>query len=109
MEALHRDVAVVFPITAEEMPFDAAHEDDVENGRGEVLIEEDGLRDVADGLSGELRFVSEHLDIPVFRSEKAENQLEQRRLASAVGADHRREHAFRDLEIDVMEDFSCVV
>ena len=70
MKALNRDGAVAFPISAEEMAFDAAHEDDVENGCGEVLVEEDGLRDVADGLSCELRFVSEHLDVSMLRGEQ---------------------------------------
>lgn len=76
METLHGGVAVAFPIAAEEVAFDTAHEDDVENGRGEILVEEDGLRDVADALSGELWLVSEHLDISMFRGEQAENQLE---------------------------------
>ena len=67
METLQRFVTVVFSITAEEMSFNAAHEDNVERGRREVRIEEDGLRNIADFLSGELRLMAEHFDITVFR------------------------------------------
>ena len=67
MEALHRFVTVVFSITAEEMSFNTAHEDDVERCCRKVRIEEDGLRNIADFLSGELRLMAEHFDITVFR------------------------------------------
>ena len=75
METLHRDVAVVFTVAAEKMAFDASHEDDVERGRGEVRIVEDGLRDVADPLSGGLRLMTEHLDSSVLRSRQRSHFL----------------------------------
>ena len=109
VDSLHGDFAIVFSIATEEMAFNAAHEDDVEDGCGEGRVELDGLGDVSDFASGPLWFMAEHADITMFRCKETENQLQKGGLAAAVRTDHYGEHAFRDVEVDVMEDFACIV
>src|SRR2546428_394637 len=97
-----------------EGPVQARHapeEDDFPDGRGEVLIEADGvLRDVSDSVpAAESRDrLAEQLDLPAGGPLESEHESQERGLAASVRADDAEDLSFLDDEIDVPQDLLTV-
>ncbi len=74
---------------------------------GEVLVEPELLRHVADAVLHRLRVAgdvdAEHVEVAAVGRQQPGDQADERRLAGAVGADQRRQPAVLDGERDVVE------
>ena len=76
---------------------------DLADGNRKVTLDVVALRHVGDKPSRGARTLSEHAHLAGSGPMRAHDTLEQRRLAAAVGPDHRYELAGRQLQVDVAQ------
>jgi hypothetical protein len=88
---------------------DAAHEDDVAGGDGELGVEVEVLGHVSDAGGGVARGGAEDFDLAAIGFEEAEDEFKEGGFAAAVGADEAEGFAARDGEGGLFEDGGLVV